>query len=263
MAELTVIISYYKALENLKILFKALNNQSSRAFEVLLSEDDNNEETALFLKHKADQYSFTINHIHQKVDNGFRKNSMLNRAISIANTSKLAFIDSDCIPHKHFVKQYILNIDKESFCVGRAVFLDQKKTEVLKKSLALQSLSFWKLLGSKSTKIKDGIYSPYLPITTKLKGLVGRNWGCTKEALLAINGFDEDYVHAGVGEDVDVEWRLLENGLKRKSVKNKAIVYHLHHKRWYITAEERANYEMMQQKIKEGHFKCRNGIVKL
>ncbi len=50
-----------------------------------------------------------------------------------------------------------------------------------------------------------------------------------KEHLLEVNGFDEDYVRAGVGEDVDIEWRLKQNGIKLKSIRFGAIVYHLHH----------------------------------
>ena len=36
-----------------------------------------------------------------------------------------------------------------------------------------------------------------------------------------------------MNEDDDIDWRLEGIGLKKHSVKNKAIVYHLHHKRGY------------------------------
>ena len=41
--KITIIISYYKALTNLKLILKALNNQSNNNFEVIISEDDQNE----------------------------------------------------------------------------------------------------------------------------------------------------------------------------------------------------------------------------
>ena len=46
--ELTVIISYYKALDNLKLILQSLALQSRKNFEVIISEDDYNEKTIEF-----------------------------------------------------------------------------------------------------------------------------------------------------------------------------------------------------------------------
>ena len=50
--------------------------------------------------------------------------------------------------------------------------------------------------------MKEAIYNPWFPMAYKTRGLSGRNWGIYKKHLLDINGFDEDYINAGVGEDV-------------------------------------------------------------
>ena len=115
---LTLIISYYKALNNLKLILKALNNQSDKNFEVIISEDDHNDETISFILDNKDQYEFQITHIHQKEDNGFRKNEMLNRGILTAKNELLVFIDGDCIPNKHFVKEYLKNVEKGKILNG-------------------------------------------------------------------------------------------------------------------------------------------------
>ena len=94
----------------------------------------------------------------------------------------------------------------------------------------------------------------------KSRGLVGRNWGAFKDDLLAVNGFDSDYVFAGVGEDVDVEWRLLENGVERKSLKNKAIVYHIYHKKVYSEVKVKKNYDLFYRKKNLKNIRCLNGI---
>ena len=263
MKKLTIVVSYYKALENLKLILEALNNQSCSDFEVIISEDDNSKELIQFLENEHANFKFPIKHINQKVDDGFRKNEMLNRAILTSSTEKIAFIDGDCVPHKHFAKQYIKEINKGCVCVGRAVLLDEKITESIKKDCSFNRLKFGSLIFSKTEKKKEGVYFPIFSLSHKLRGLVGRNWGCCRQDLIDVNGFDEDYVFAGVGEDVDVEWRLIKNGLTKKSVKNKAIVYHLYHKRWYQTEKERENFKMMQTKISENHCKCLNGIEKL
>lgn len=258
--ELTVIVSYYKALENLKLILKALSRQSCNDFELIISEDDNNLETKDYLDENRHLFDFPIHHLNQKEDNGFRKNSMLNRALAHANAERLAFIDGDCVPHHHFVRAYLRNMKKGYFYCGRAVMLDQETSEHATSRQSLRKMNFWTLLFSKSKKVKDGIYFPFFPLALKSRGLVGRNWGVFKKQLLDINGFDNDYILAGVGEDVDVEWRLLKSGLQEKSIKNKAIVYHIYHPKVYSEEGVKHNFEKLKQKQISNQIRCLNGF---
>ncbi len=262
--KLTIIIAYYKAIDNLKLILMALNNQSNKGFELIVAEDDNNDDTTNFLSDIKGLYNFPITHINQKVDNGFRKNEMLNKAIIKSKTEKLVFIDGDCVPHKHFVKNYLNSMKELAIYEGRAVMLDEKITDDIKKTQSLKKLNYFNLMFSDSQKIKDGLYFPLFPLTIKTKGrgLVGRNWGIFKKSLIKINGFDMDYIYAGVGEDVDIEWRLKAIGLKTKSMKNNAIVYHLHHRKGYSEEMVKFNYELFYKKQKENNILCLNGIKK-
>jgi cellulose synthase/poly-beta-1,6-N-acetylglucosamine synthase-like glycosyltransferase len=260
--ETTVIISYYKAIDNLKLILMALNRQSNMNFEVILSEDDYDENTTKFFLYRKDLYNFPITHVCQKEDKGFRKNEMLNKSIIQAKTGKLIFIDGDCIPHKHFIKNYINSFKEGYIFEGRAVMLDNYITDYLKNKQSLKKLDFFSLFFSNSNKIKDGIYFPLFPLSNKKqgRGLVGRNWGIYKKHLIEINGFDMDYIHAGVGEDVDIEWRLKANGIKSKSMKNKSIVYHLFHEKVYSQEMVKFNYELLYKKQKENKLYCLNGL---
>ncbi|MFT7344894.1 MAG: glycosyltransferase involved in cell wall biosynthesis [Lentimonas sp.] len=260
--ELTVVISYYKALGNLKILLKALGEQTVGGFEVIISEDDNNPITEEYLKSIKNVFNFPIHHLNQEIDNGFRKNAMLNRTILKSNSDWMAFIDGDCVPHNNFVKEYVKNKEDNCFLVGRAVMLSEKAAKDLIKTESLKTLRFSNLVSTKSTKLKEGLYFPYFPLNFKMKGIIGRNWGVKKQDLIAINGFDEDYILAGVGEDVDIEWRLKMLGLKQKSVKNKAIVYHIYHPSNYTEEDVRKNYVILEKKQVIGDMKCPNGINK-
>lgn len=261
--KISIIISYYKVLENLKIILKALNQQSSMDFEVIISEDDFNQETIDFLEDPEEDYGFEIIHLNQKEDDGFRKNEMLNRSIMAATTDWLVFIDGDCIPHRHFVKEYRKNFETGKLLAGRRVMLGEKFSADLMDTFDLRKLSYKSIATSDSTKTKEGIYSPNLQLALKQKGLLGCNWGIKKEHLIEVNGYDEDYVHAGVGEDVDIEWRLESLGYTKKSMKNKAIVYHIYHPRSYGEDKVQANLQMFYKKQKEGNLKCLNGIEKI
>ncbi|MFZ4543249.1 MAG: glycosyltransferase [Saprospiraceae bacterium] len=261
--DLTIVISYYRAIQNLKIILKALANQSFRNFEVIVSEDDYNVETIAFISENSKQYPFSLKHIHQTEDIGFRKNMMLNKCLQFCQTEKIVFIDGDCIPHRFFTEAYCKHIQSGYFYAGRSVMMDQKISDEIVKNQSLHKLNLFALLFTNSQKVKDAIYSPYFPLTFKNKGLVGRNWGILRKHLLEINGFDEDYIEAGVGEDVDIEWRLIANGIKGKSIKNKAITFHIFHKQWYSEEKVQYNFDLMYEKQRRNLVKCLNGIEKL
>ena len=138
--------------------------------------------------------------------------------------------------------------------------LSEKASNELLGNKSLEILKLSKLSSLGSTNLKDGIYFPYFPLIFKLSGIIGRNWGVAKKNLIAINGFDEDYILAGVGEDTDVEWRLKGLGLKGKSIKNKAIVYHIYHPRNYSESDVQKNIRLLKQKQLAGNISCLNGL---
>ena len=98
------------------------------------------------------------------------------------------------------------------------------------------------------------------PRVAKKKGIWGCNWGIRKNTLLAINGFDEDYVHAGIGEDVDVEWRLRKTGCKFYYLPQRLIVYHLHHDSNYTQEEVNININLLREKQRAGLIYCSKGL---
>lgn len=262
--QVSLIISYYKNLENLKLILKALQNQSNKNFEAIVSEDDSNKETNSFLENNKSKYSFPILHVNQDQDLGFRKNMTLNKSIRKSTTDFLIFIDGDCIPHKHFIKSYIKEKEENVMLKGRRVMLSKKITNHLLENASLKKLDIVNILLSKSKKKKEAIYNPYFSLisTMKNKGLLGCNWGISKQTLYKVNGFDEDYVRAAVGEDTDIEWRLKGIGVASKSVKNKAIVYHLFHEKGYSKEDVAFNNKVLKNKLEKNAYYCKNGLLK-
>jgi glycosyltransferase involved in cell wall biosynthesis len=261
--KISLIISFYKNVENLGLLFQSLALQSEKDFEVIVAEDDFSQETVEFLLSNKSRYFFPIVHVSQKIDDGFRKNEMLNRAIQVSKSPALVFIDGDCIPHRHFVKAYAKAISKGKILFGKRVNLGPIISQEILEDKSIQKISLINILKSDSDKKKEGIYLPFLSLKFKDTGLLGCNWGVLKEYILQINGYDEDYISAGVGEDVDIEWRLRAMNLKMVSTKNKGIVYHIYHPKGYSDAAVQANYQLLEEKKKLGNIKCLNGIAKL
>jgi GT2 family glycosyltransferase len=117
------------------------------------------------------------------------------------------------------------------------------------------------LYGGKS--IGAGIYLPLKKnINKQQRRILGCNWGIMKKNLLLVNGFDEDYDRAGVGEDFDIDWRLKKQGLKVRSMKNKAIVSHLYHGANYNTSDTEYVEKLMSEKKTKAELFCINGIIK-
>jgi cellulose synthase/poly-beta-1,6-N-acetylglucosamine synthase-like glycosyltransferase len=261
--EASLIIPFYKDIPGLELILLALNKQSAKGrFDVIIAEDDNANATRDFLSAISPTLSFPIQHTTQD-DIGFRKCKALNMAVKIAASDFLVFIDGDCIPHRHLIKEYLQSKEKKKVLYGRRVNLSQSFTETLLKTKNLNKLNFLSLLGTGTTRIKEALYIPFAPEFAKSKRQFwGCNWGILKEDLLAINGFDEDYAEYGY-EDIDVYIRLYAAGCRPKSMKFQAIMYHLYHKHRATNEMMNRGEIMFEQKKQSGIYRCKNGIEKL
>ncbi len=259
--EISVIIPFYKKIDFLRLIFQGLSRQSFRNFEVIVAEDDDARETIDFLETVKKRASFPLQHVFHK-DNGFQKSKIMNKAIAVARAEFLVFLDGDCIPHRHFLKEYHKNRAGDLALFGRRVKLSEKITRKLIAENSIKKIKLLNLVLSGSDRIEDGLYLPFRSYKNAYRGICGCNWGVEKRYLMAINGHDEDYVHAGVAEDVDIEWRLIKYGLKLKKMKNKAIVYHLHHEANYTHEQELINLKLLDKKKETGEVFCKNGITK-
>lgn len=259
----TVIIAFYKRLDFLKKILEGLKEQSMSEFEVIVAEDDNSPATSEFIENLRKDLPFTVKLVSHE-DQGFRKNKILNDALKIASPGNVLFLDGDCIPHKHFVKQYSEYLKPGTAYFGRRVMLSEKFTSRLVRNEGIGSLKLFRLLFSGSKKIEDGLYFPWLNKTKKeYRGIWGCNWGITLGDLQSVNGFDEDYVQASVGEDVDIEWRLRFGGVAFRSLKHKAIVYHMYHKENYNYDATIKNLELFENKKLLQNSVCLNGLKKI
>lgn len=257
---ISLILAFYKKTDALDLIFKALARQSFTGFEVVVAEDDNNPAARRFMAEARARYPFPIKHVWQDEDRGFRKNVMLNRSIAVAGGDYLVFIDGDCLPHRHFLRRYARQVRRGEALFGRRVMLNKRFSRKLLTEQNLDVLSFGRLLWYRGGEnLRYGLYLPFLT-TYRREGIWGCNWGIHREHLVAVNGFDEDYVRAAIGEDTDIEWRLVRSGIKLKSVRFGAIVYHLHHPVHYSDEGVEFNVRLMRQKMAANHVYCLNGL---
>ena len=259
----SLIIPYYKDLVALELVLTALNKQSAKnRFEVVIAEDDNDPETKKFLdKHKA-SFQFEIQHVTQE-DKGYRRSKALNNGIKVAKNELIIFIDGDCIPHRHFIKNYLAEAKENLLLYGRRVNLGEKISNQLRQSKKLFSLSFFSLLLSDSNRVTEGVYLPFYPNCLKSKRQPwGCNMGALKKNIIAINGFDEDYLEWGP-EDLDFCHRLIQSGADTRSVKFQSIIYHLHHTSKGAAEVIKRGKKIFDEKVNSGIIFCKNGLTKI
>jgi cellulose synthase/poly-beta-1,6-N-acetylglucosamine synthase-like glycosyltransferase len=259
---ISLIISYYKRLDFLELILQSLDKQSYRDFEVIVAEDNNETQTVQYVNKARLKHSFNIQHVSQE-DIGFRKTRILNSAVRTARGEQIVFIDGDCIPHRHFLKEYNKAITDNIFCYGRRVFLSKKHSDILLKTMSLEKVNTFEAFIYKGNSIGAGFYLPFKKnIHKQNRRILGCNWGILKTSILKVNGFDEDYKYAGVGEDFDIDWRLKKAGLTVRSMKGKAIVFHLYHEPNYKSSDTEYVENLLIKKKSIGNSFCKNGIYK-
>lgn len=241
MIKISVIISFYNNIEWLRLVLAGFSRQSFKDFEVIISDDGSRTDVVTKIKQLIDKYPFPIQHVWHE-DKGWRKNIILNKSIQAAKAEYLLFIDADCVPHKHFVKEHFNNQVNFTVLTGRRVNLSASITKNLNEKKIVGGYlectglikSFFLKAFGKGSHVENGVYVSSKLIRKKInnsdRGILGCNFSMHKSDLLAVNGFDERYLKPAVGEDTDLELRLRNNAMKVKTLKHLAIQYHLYHK---------------------------------
>ena len=267
----TIIISTYKKTRELELILYALAFQTVNKFEIIVSDDGSGGEMERFVSHISKKFSFNIKFITQE-DTGFRKNKILNEAVRNSLTDYLIFLDGDCLPRNDFVEAHLKYKKDNTVLCGRRVNLNFElaKNISTKKIVSnkYQQNTFKILSNSFGFGEKTKYAEEALIIKNRLLrkffgansiGLLGCNFSIPKGLLYKINGFDENYVGPGFGEDTDIEFRLKLINAEFKSVRNLAVVYHLWHKETKINEKNEEYFEKV--KTSNNYF-CLNGLNK-
>lgn len=257
---ISIVIAVYKRLDFLELVLLSLRAQHYTDFEVIIAEDARDQTTAEFVIAQRNKCKFPLLHVSH-ADQGFRKTTILNEAVYVSEGDKLVFIDGDCILHPDFLGVYAESIKPGYFYYARRTRLSQAFTEKLIKTKDIGKITLINLFLTRSKYLGLAIYLPFsIGKNKQSRQIWGCNWGVSKASLFSVNGFDEDYNEACAGEDLDIDWRLKALGLKIKSLKNRAIEYHLEHKANYNPEVQLRMEALMAEKIKAGNYVCLNGL---
>lgn len=241
---ISLIIATYNKVDWLEKVLWGYSQQNYPNFEVIIADDGSTEETKQLIDRFKDDYPVNISHVWHE-DEGYRRQKILNEAIVSAKNDYILFTDGDCIPREDFIETHAKHAEKGYFLSGGYCKLPMDLSELIseedikdKRCFDVKWLKSNGVLGTKNTlklSVNDAL-AKFLDVVTPTGATFNNcNSSAWKSDLLAINGYDERMQYGG--PDRELGERLVNNGIKTKQIRYKAICLHLDHARGYKTKE--------------------------
>lgn len=249
-----LLITTYNAPDFIDLCLTSVASQSVMPDEILIADDGSGEATAEVVRRHASRLAVKVKHIWQE-DEGFRAGAIRNKAIAASESDYIIQIDGDILLHPEFIADHIRFARRGAFVIGSRKLLSPEQTTGIIASRDLQGLfrssplrAYPLTLLCAGMRASDGTYARSC------------NMAVWRNDLMAVNGYNEDI--SGWGrEDSELSWRLMNYGLKKRSLKFGAIEFHLYHNECSRELDPR-NYAIMERARTSGITRIPNGIVK-
>jgi len=267
---ITVILTTYNQAEWLKKSLTGFELQTDLDFELLVADDGSGDETRRVIEEFKGSSKLNLRHIWHE-DIGFRKCTILNKAIVESRGDYLIFSDGDCIPRKDFVERHRKFAESGKFLSGGYFKLHEKPSTQIGEEDILQQRPFsamWLLKKGQPFSFRllkliksEGLGKVLDLITPTRASWNGHNVSGWKRDIVAVNGYNEDMQYGGL--DRELGERLENAGISGKQIRYRAICVHLDHPRPYRTKDTLEKNKAIRKEVKEkGITFTPNGISK-
>jgi glycosyltransferase involved in cell wall biosynthesis len=235
-----VILSTYNSPDLLEKVLWGYAAQTFREFELIVADDGSSAETRRVIE-RFEADGMPVNHVWHP-DRGFRKCTILNRAIASTEAEYLILSDGDCIPRNDFVSTHLALREPGRFLSGGTVWLPMQ----LSQRIEIDDVTSGRATDPQWLRA-NGLGQIFKGRTRlgrhpRLQGLWdrltlthptfnGNNNSLWRSDIVAANGFDERMGYGGL--DRELGERLENAGVHGKQVRHRAVCVHLYHKRGY------------------------------
>ncbi|OGS93142.1 MAG: glycosyl transferase family 2 [Gallionellales bacterium RBG_16_56_9] len=264
---IALIITTYNRPDALAAVLEGCLVQTDSNFEVIVADDGSTQDTADLIATYRARAPFAIKHVWQE-DDGFRAAAIRNRALAATHADYVIFADGDCVPPPDFVASHRRLAERGWFLSGNRLMLTQAFTEqILRDKLPIH---LWRMRDWLRARW-HGQIERLLPLVQMhdlgwLRKQLPRRWQGAKtcnlsawrEDLLRVNGLDESYTGWGL-EDSDLVVRLLRAGIKNKSARFYAPVFHLWH-RENDRSQLAENRRRLEEVLQATHIRALKGV---
>ncbi|MCM4154561.1 glycosyltransferase family 2 protein [Gramella sp. AN32] len=252
-----LLISTYNWPDALHLVLKSVEKQSVKPDEILIADDGSSNETKdvidIFKK-----LGLPIKHIWQE-DDGFKRTSILNKAIAASKADYIIQIDGDCIIHEKFVEDHLILAKDDTFLFGSRVNIKENAVaEVFQTEQTRFNFTSNKI-SRKTRNLHVPLFRDLYTETTELsKKVRGCNLSFWRKDFISINGYNEEMTGWGK-EDSEMIIRLLNSGVKGKRLRYGGILYHIWHKA-SSRSQENINEKIEAKTAQENLKRCAKGI---
>jgi len=256
----SVIISTYNATAALEKVLWGYTKQSHQDFELVVADDGSTSETANLLDRIRAKAGLTIRHIWHD-DRGFRKCTILNKAIAATGSDYIVLTDGDCIPRWDFLARHVELSEPNCLLSGGTVRLPAELSEQITRDDVLNlrvSDPKWLIANGlgRNKRLRTLTCSPRLAkiwdwLTTTRATLNGCNASAYKSDIIRVNGFDERMEYGGL--DRELGERLINAGVHAKQVRHRAVCLHLHHERSYVREDALRMNRQIREATRRNH----------
>jgi glycosyltransferase involved in cell wall biosynthesis len=262
----SLVIASYNQPNSLALVFEGVLAQTLQVREVLVADDGSDDDTHELVDGFRERAPFPVFFTTQE-DRGFRKASAQNNAIRETSGSLVLFLDGDCVPPREWAARYVAVLVGSDFAVAGAKYLslDQSRELMVEGVGGGRVESYCTAADRRWFRGMHWRELVYKVIRKPRKPRIkGGNWAVTRDALLAVNGFDEKFDGFGK-EDSDIRNRLRNSGFVGRSLWNTNWVYHCSHD----IDPRRTRAEVLRHQPDREYFEsrrhtktCEHGIVR-
>jgi glycosyltransferase involved in cell wall biosynthesis len=253
---LTLAVTTHRRPDALAAVLGSVAAQRSPPDELIVADDGSGDETPKVIQSFASTVPYPVRHVWQE-HLGFRVARLRNLAIASASGDYIVFIDGDMLLHPEFIADHRRFARPRTFTQGVRIPLDEPATAAVithgRRTKAAATQSAHAVPADRSGaaarqehSMRDGalvaasgrraIYGWHCPPVSFLLRYIANgfiaikscNQGFWRSDLVAVNGFDEDFVGWG-SEDKDLCVRLRHHGVARQTLLFGGIAFHLHH----------------------------------
>ncbi|MBZ0222260.1 MAG: glycosyltransferase family 2 protein [Dokdonella sp.] len=245
MPAVTVMFATYNEPRWLEWVLWGYTTQTSKDFEVIVVDDGSREDTREVIDRLRPQMNYPLRHFWQ-ADEGYQKCKGMNRGILLARSDYLIFTDGDCIPHPQFVARHLALRERGRYLTGGYCKLPLALSQAITREdilagratdyawLAANGLERHTLKLRLQNETLRSLFNTLTPVKPRLHGHNASVW---KDDVIRVNGWDERMQYGG--QDLELGERLVNAGVRGKTIRYSAICVHLEHKRGYMKPEMR------------------------
>lgn len=255
----SLLIATYNWPEALRLCLDSTLHQSVLPTEIIIADDGSGQQTQELIRSYQDKSPIPIIHVWHE-DLGFRLTVIRNKAIAASTSDYLIQVDGDLILHRDFIKDHLRFAQPGTFvCGSRTMITAERSKELIDQRIsrlsALQAGIRHRLNGMRCPLMGHLFYRTKSHNPMALRGCNMAFW---RKDLLRVNGYNEEMLGWG-REDNEIVCRLMNAGVRKRTLKFGGIVFHLHHST-QTRNRLNVNDEILAQTRQQMRTECLKGI---